>query len=482
MNIQTRSAWALPLLLAVGCATSLQQFAATSADTPSDSVGSLSASETAITPVDYQESVPAELIQPQTVAEGEQTTTPVRNDSELLVPQRLPSTDGLTLGAIEQMALANNPAIAQSEAKVRALRGKWVQVGLPPNPTAGYTAGEIGNDGAAGQQGLFVGQTYITGKKLQRNRAVVAAEISQAEQELAAMRRRVQTDVQRGYYEALLAQRRVELTSELVRITDEAVQSSESLVEAEEIPLAGLLQTEVQYQNALVLLQTAKNGLSRAWRSLSALIGGPELPMQSLAGDISDLPVSLEWQEQLARLQTESPEVATAIANVERARRALNRACVEAVPDISTQVSVQYDDSTGDTITGVQVGMPIPLWNKNQGGIRQAQAEVTQAVRNVDRVELDLNNRLALVFQQYADAQVTAEAYRSNILPRSLRTFNLVQKGYQQGEVGYLDLLAAQQTFSQTNLTYLDAVGNLWESYVRIQGLLLDESLSTPVE
>jgi len=242
--------------------------------------------------------------------------------------------------------------------------------------------------------------------------------------------------------------------------------------------MAGLLQTEVQQQNALVRLQTSRNGLAQSWRRLSAVVGGEEeLPVQTLAGDVSQVPESLDWQNQRDRLQAESPEIAAAMANVERARRALSRACVEAVPNLNTQMSVQYDDSTNDTIAGVQVGIALPIWNRNQGGIRQAKAEVSEAARNVDRVELNLNRRLADTFRQYSDAHITATSYATDILPRARRTFDLVQQGYAQGEVGYLDLLAAQQTFSQTNLAYLDALGLLWQSYVQIDGLLLDGSL-----
>lgn len=474
MDLNYKAAWAAPLLLALGCATGSHQVATTS----EPSVGAAKSKPESIKQVDYEQLADLELVQPRGVVEERLPSSPVTTDEEVLPPQPLPDPAGLTLAAIEQMAFASNPAIAQSEARVRALRGKWVQAGLPPNPTAGYTGGEIGNDGGAGQNGMYVGQNFITAHKLRRDRAIVAAEIDKANQDLVSTRRRVQTDVQRAYYEALLAQKRVELAEELGRISDDAVRSSQSLVEAQEIPLAGLLQTEVQQQNAKVLLRTSKNGQERAWRNLSAVIGGADLTVQTLDGDVRQLPVSLEWTDQLARLQSQSPEIAAALAQVERSRRALDRASVEAVPDISTQFTVQYDDGTGDTIAGVQVGMPIPLWNRNQGGIRQAQAEVTEAVRNVARVELDLNQRLADVFQQYADAQVTAETYGSDILPRSQRTLDLVQKGYQQGEVGYLDLLTAQQTFSQTNLAYLDAVGNLWQSYVQIEGLLLEGSLS----
>ncbi len=456
------------LIATIGCASSPQpteKLLDSSANPKSDS-GPI------VSQVDYEEPLAAELLQPPKVVE------PLESNPRVDALPQVPQAETLTLEALEQLALANSPAIAQQNARVSALRGKWVQVGLAPNPTVGYVAGEVGNDGAAGQQGGFVGQNFITGKKLQRNRAIVAAEIAQAEQELAAVQRRVTSDVRHGYYGALLAQRRVNLADELVHVTSEAVEASKALYEAEEVPLAGLLQTEVQQQKAQLLLRTAQNGFDQAWRMLSTITGSSELQAQPLVGDIDEIPESIEWEHQLARLKTESPEVAIAMANVDRARHALNRACVDAVPDISTQLSVQYDDSTNDTIAGVQIGLPIPLWNRNQGGIRQAQAEVSEAIRNVDRVELDLQRRLADAFQQYADAYVTTDSYARNILPRALRTFELVQQGYRQGEVGYLDVLAAQQTFAQTNLAYLDALSSLWRTYVLIDGLLLDGGLT----
>jgi cobalt-zinc-cadmium efflux system outer membrane protein len=452
--------------------TSVQE--AEAAKKASENTALVDTSTSSISPVEYQEPFSPELVQPPSIAET------LDGSVELASPQPLPPTGVLTLAGLEQMALANSPAISQAAARIRALQGKCLQVGLPPNPTVGYVASEVGNEGAAGQQGGFIGQNFITAGKLQKNRAIVVAEISRAEQQLAAMQRRVQTDLRKGYYAALLAQRRQQLAEALVLVTTNAVTASESLYKAEEVPLAGLLQTEVQQQNALVFQRTAQNGLSQAWRRLSAIVGGSELPAQPLVGDVSEIPELLDWNNQLARLQTESPEIAAAMANVTRARRALNRACVQAVPNINTQLSVQYDDSTQDTVAGVQIGIALPIWNRNQGGIRQAKAEISEAARNVERVELNLNRRLANAFRQYSDAHITATTYASEILPRAQRTFDLVQQGYAQGEVGYLNLLAAQQTFSQTNLAYLDALGLLWQNYVQIDGLLLDGSLLQP--
>lgn len=403
---------------------------------------------------------------------------------EMLPPVDKEATpeEGLSLEQLERIALANNPVVGQAAAKVRAMRGKYVQVGLPPNPTVGYMAGEVFEGGTAGQQGGFVGQEFVTADKLQRNRAVVAAEIERAEQNLIAVQTRIRTDLRLAFYQALVAQSRLEVANQLVEVASAAVKSSEDLLQAEEIPRAGLLQTEVELQNAYMQRQIFQNQLAAVWQQLNAVLGGAELPQQRLEGDPTVLPEELNWQNTLARIQTVSPEIAIAMAELSRARRALNRASVEAVPNIQTQVSVQHADSSDDVIAGFQVGIPLPLWNRNQGGISQAQAEVALASQNIDRVALNLQQRLAVAFQNYRNAYTQAATLSAEILPRAEQTLDLVRQGYSSGEVGYLDLLTAQRVYTQTNLTYLNALETLWQNWTRINGLLLDESLNTDVQ
>lgn len=385
----------------------------------------------------------------------------------------------LTIEDLIQMGLGNSPAVAQAAARVDALRGRWVQAGLPPNPTVGYVGSELGNDARGGQNGGFAGQDFITGGKLRLDQAIVAQEIQRADQQLAATQLRMTTDVRKAAYAVLVAQRRVELAENLTELSGQAVEASRELQEAQEIPRAGLLQSELEQQNAAILFQTARNQYSSAWRQLSAVIGS-DMPPQPIAGDVSQLPAMLDWDEQLVRVSAMSPEIGAAAADVMRAQAALRRAVVEPIPNVSTQFSVQYDESTNYTIAGIQAGIPLPLWNRNQGGIRQAQAEVVEASRNAGRVELDLKRRLAEAFQTYASARAQAETYATSILPKARQTIELVQRGYRLGEIGYLDLLTAQRTYSQTNLAYLDALSALWASHSEIEGLLLSGSLAAP--
>ena len=394
-----------------------------------------------------------------------------------LEPLPTPEAERLSLDQFEQIALANNPVLARARARISALRGRWIQVGLPPNPTVGYLGEEMGDGGTAGLQGGFVGQRLITAGKLGLNRAVVSREISRARQEMNEQFQRVVTDVRIAYYDVLVAQRQVELTEKLVKASEETVHTSEALLAAREVSRVALLQTEVQAQDARILNRRAENELAASWRRLTSVLGMPEMEYQPLAGPLASTKDELDWNETLDRLQAESPEMATAVAELERAQWALRRATVEAKPDVDIQLAVHHSDPTDSTVAGVLLGLPLPVLNRNQGGIRQARSQIVAAERNIERVELDLRQRLANAFNEYASARFETQQYTQEILPKAQETFDLVTRAYRENEVGYLDLLAAQRTYFQTNLSYLLAVRELQRSRLRIEGLLLDGSL-----
>ena len=406
---------------------------------------------------------------------------PVSYQQPELIPELIHVAEevptALTLEQVLQMAISGNPAIGVAAARVDALRGKWVQVGLAPNPTLGYVASEVGNDAQEGQQGMYVGQTFVRGNKLNLNRAIVSQEISRAEQELSTIRQRVLTDTRRGFYDVLIAQRKSDLAEELVKVSEKAVKASNSLLQAQEISVVALLQTELVAENTLILARRAQNEREAAWRRLASVLASPDMSPTRLVGDL-EAEAMLEWDEQLQRIMAESPEIAAALAELDRANGSLDRAFAQVKTDVNVQLAVQYDTATYYTVAGVQVGLPIPLWDRNQGGIRQAQGEIAAAERNIQRVELGLQERLATAFQRYADARFQVEKYGRDILPKAQRTFDLVTRAYEKAEVGYIDMLTAQRTYFQTRLQSIEAKRELWQSRILIEGLLLDGSLS----
>lgn len=383
----------------------------------------------------------------------------------------------LALQDLESMALSNHPGLLRAGAQVRAARGQWLQVGLPPNPTLGYVAAEVGDEGRAGQQGAYVSQQFITGGKLSLNREVAARKVARLQREFAAQQQRVINDVRIGYYNVLAAQRAVELADALVKIGVQGVESSEALLQAQEASRVDVLQAHIEAESAGIALGNARNRFDSAWRSLAAAVAVPGMRPQTLSGSLEDsLPVR-DFDEVLAQLISRSPQIAAAWADAERARWALARARAEPLPNVNVQGTVQYDDATSDAIGGLQVGIPLPVINRNQGGIREAAANVTATRANALRLELSLQQQLSVAFERYANARQQVERYRDSIVPQAQQSLDLVVAAYRQGELPYLSLLTAQRTYFRSNLDYIASLRALRVSIVELDGLLLRGSL-----
>lgn len=396
-----------------------------------------------------------------------------------LVPLSLESASELTLPQLEQLALANNPTLAESRARVDAIRGKRVQVGLPPNPHVGFSDQQLGSGGEAEQYGLYYGQEVIRGGKLRLNRAVASQEIAIAEHEWTAQQQRVLTDVRLGFYEALIAQQRVEVCDNLLHIAEQAMQMTETMFAAKETSQIEVVRTQVEQQSARLTLKNARESQSAAWSRLAAVLGTPDVESRHLIGEVESAALDLQAEESLARLLKESPEIDAAIAEIDRARCAVERACAEPIPNLSLQAIAQYDNSLDSANGNLQMTMPLPWLNRNQGEIRQTRAELVAAQQAIGRIELDLKRRLATVYQQYASARNEVQEYgmQGGILEKSKSMLELVQKGFEAGELDYLDLIVSQRQYAQTRLAYVEALGQMWAAIIEMDGLLLKDSL-----
>ena len=381
----------------------------------------------------------------------------------------------------EQIALSNNPTLCQALSRVEAARGQCVQVGLLPNPVLGVAANEIGNDNAAGQYGLFVGKQHITNGKLGLRRKVAQGEIAVLERQAETQRLRVLTDVQVAFYDVLIEQRRVKLTEELEKISLEAVKTIDELLKNEEGTRVDLLQAEIEVETAKNNNQIAKNNRDAAWRRLASLIGSPHEPVSEVQGELTEsLPV-IQWEEAIGRLSSQSPELARAYAAVEKAKWSQQLACAEAVPNFNVQAGINYDFASDDPFASLQFSRPIAIHNRNQGNIRSARADLSAARCEIARTELDLKQRLAAVYQRYSNGSQQAMRYNERILPKARETLELVYIGYRAGEeqYPYLSLLTAQRTLFNAELTYLQALREIWLANASIEGMLLQDSLAS---
>ncbi len=384
---------------------------------------------------------------------------------------------GLTLAQMEQIALQSNPAIMQASASASKAAGFRQQVGRYPNPNVGYSGQQLWDKGTA-QHMAYVEQDFVTAHKLQRNQRVLDHDIQAQLWEVEAQRYRVLTDVRQRFYEALAAQRRRELATEFQHVAREGVRIAEIRRQALEGSVPEVLQAEIQLNEVDLIRQRAEIAYQAAWRELTAVAGVPDMAPLPLVGDLRVEDTPRDWEATYQELIATNPALHAAQARVNRAAANLDRQEVQPIPNVLTFWNAGYDTQTRSQIFQIQAGVPLPIYNQNQGNISAAYAEYCRATQDVRRIELAIKQRLAQAAQQYDSASVTVQRYESQILPKAKQTLQLSEKAYTAGEFGFLQVLVARRTFFDSNLQYNQALIDLATSKMLLDGLLLDGGLN----
>ncbi len=407
-----------------------------------------------------------------------------------VAPHTSKAQDTLRFIDFEQMALSNNPTIAEAAASIRSATGRKVQAGLYPNPTVGYTGEEMSarHFGKTSEHFFFVEQKIITGGKRKYRRAVFEQERARAEADYEAQKRRVLNTVRILYYEALGGQQQVELWGQLARIAREAVDISEQLFNVGQADRPDVLESEIEAHKAELDLIAAENSLEQVWEILAIVVGNPTLPRAHLIGVLEEEIPQLDQDAILTKLLHESPELQSARATVERSRAAIRRAQAEPIPDITIRLGLGYNFErfTPGVPVGpegnISIGIPLPLFDRNQGGKAAAQAELDRAEQELLRQELILRARLSSTFLSYRNSFRIVEQYQQEVLPKAQMAYDLYLEKFQQMAAAYPQVLIAQRTLFQLRVEYVQSLVKLWQDVVSIQGLLLVGGLNDPGE
>ena len=124
----------------------------------------------------------------------------------------------------------------------------------------------------------------------------------------------------------------------------------------------------------------------------------------------------------------------------------------------------------------LQIGVPVPIFDQNRGGIMSAHALLIRAKKEEDRVRNELTAQLADAYERYQTNRVLADYYRTQILPDQARAYRGVYERYQQDSdqpgFGFGEIVVAQQNLLSSINTYLSSLNSAWAAVTDIQSLL----------
>lgn len=322
-------------------------------------------------------------------------------------------------------------------------------------------------------------------------RNIYKVEVSQAELEVSMQRQRVLNTVRNVFYNVLGAQQTVDLQTELAVIARDATTTTSELFNVGQADKPDYLESKIEKEIVEHELVAARNSYLQSWRTLATLMGNPQMTPVRLQGNLEDRIDKLDEEGLYHRMLENSPQIKAAQLQIERARAVLIRAKAEPYPDLYVRGSLGYSTEFLDTggegrpprtgvLANAQVGMTVPIFNRNPGGIASAQAELLFAQREVERLKMSLRMQVASVIREYNTALDAITRYRNIILPSADEAFQLQKTKFEQMSASYPQMLIAQRTRFQVRQKYINTLVNLQQDATLIEGFLLAGGLNVP--
>jgi outer membrane protein, heavy metal efflux system len=136
---------------------------------------------------------------------------------------------------------------------------------------------------------------------------------------------------------------------------------------------------------------------------------------------------------------------------VRRAQAALALARREPIPDLQLRAGLQQNRELSEFTNqpvGLQgfaeVGVQIPLFDRNQVNVAAARAEVERAQQDLTRVKLVLRERAASFVQSYETSRDAVARYKNEMIPRAQQAYEMYLQRYRQMAAAYPQVLIAR--------------------------------------
>jgi cobalt-zinc-cadmium efflux system outer membrane protein len=415
-------------------------------------------------------------VEPRPLGERYVSYRPPGPDAKGDFPRFSEPSGELTLSDALAAALMGSPELRAYAWEMRSADARVLQAGLLPNPEVEIEAEEFGGEGErAGFDGaetaVHISQLIELGGKRGKRRMVTSLERSLAGWDYEAKRLDVLTEAAKSFLGVLEAQERLRLAEEVAELSQKVSAAVEARVTAGKVsPLekakasVELASGQIELEKARRELQTSRRQLAAHWGSTTPKFGAirgafgravavPELPaLLALAADNPDL---ARWGDEIRLRQ--------AALDLEKANR---------MPDVELSAGASHYRETEDHAFSAGIAIPLPLFDRNQGGVREARSNLHKALDERRAQEIAIVTEATAAHAELVSLTAELEVLDKNLLPAASQAFAAAREGYAQGKFSYLEVLDAQRTLVEARSRRLAAVAGYHRAVADMERLI----------
>lgn len=313
----------------------------------------------------------------------------------------------------------------------------------------------------AGERGLRIAAAR------QRKQALIA--------DLAQAGWDIRQQVHRLYRLGLVNQERIGIEREILEFTQQLNQIAQERHEAGEEPRTSVIVAKAEIATARQRLVQAWINYIRTLRNLGATLGWKDDAPPQPAGDLEEARPIPAKAKLLEIAYEEDPQLAVLKARLEQARAELALEEREVWPNPMFGLGYEQETISPTAIEDKLlfiVGVPLPLWDRNQGQIAAAQTRTNIFLQAIENRRAVLKS---LVFKQAEAVQSAykqAQIYEEEVLPALQKQLELLQEGFRLGELSLLDVMNARDRLLAVQRQYLDALEEYFVAVSELESLV----------
>lgn len=384
----------------------------------------------------------------------------------------------LTFDEAAFRAFSRSPSLKISSANICSTEGDRIQSRLLPNPEFSYSAENIlGNKNWRGWKSADeyyeLSQLIELGGKREIRSSAANYQYYAAQAGYESSWIRLLNNLMKSFVAVIAAQEQLKLAHEQKTIEEEVLSAVTAKVETGKVSLIQQNKAEISASKAAIFLQQAESDLTTAKQELSLLWG-------SSCPDFDDVEYSFYQIESPKPLESyltdlrNNPELQRSQFEYLASHQNLKLEKARRIPDLVVSVGCKTERESRKTGALLGVSLPIPIFDQNQGNIQRARSESTRAFDQKNEIQLFLESKLIIAYNQLLGAYQASERLKSTILKTAMQSFEFASEGYKEGKFEYLDMLDSQRTLFEVRMSYIESLLNYHQRRADIEYLNIE--------
>lgn len=366
----------------------------------------------------------------------------------------------LTLAECEERFRRNSFPLLAAKLNVDVARAQVVQARLWENPylSAEWNLlnpedGRLLDAGANGQKAAAVQQLIFLGGKKQKEVALASTYVEIAEWELQDLARNLRYQLRQAYYGIYYNELAAEVLGRQMQQLDTLVTAYAVQAGKGNVPLRDL----VRLRSLAVSMRASRNELVMTnlelQQRLSLLMGTDSLvAVKPAPGEVS------RYERALARTLPELQQLALAnrpdlvVAQKSGTAAAQNLRWQQslAVPDLTLGASYDQRGGAFNNQVNMTLGVPLVLWNRNQGNIRAARSGKERADLLAEQYQLQVRLEVDLAYRRYLAAQAGQQGIDVHTVSDLEDVYQGMVRNFQRRNVSLIEFTDFMESYHQT--------------------------------